>query len=124
ALKQFAPKPGPPQVSIAHMHQMRVSVREHAQLVRDRLRRAGGATFSLLVADCESTLEVVARFLALLELYREGLIDFEQPVSLDDLTVRWIGGDAPDTELEIDDYEGSRPEPDKRGPGERGSGEP
>src|SRR5690349_18177716 len=111
ALKQFAPKPGPPQVSIAHIHQARVSVREHAQLLRDRLRRAGSATFTLLVADCESTLEVVARFLALLELYREGLVDFEQPVSLDELTVRWIGGDAPDAELDIDDYEGSKPDP-------------
>jgi segregation and condensation protein A len=107
ALKQFTPKPGPPQVSIAHIHQVRVSVREHANLLRDRLRRAGQATFSLLVADCETTLEVVARFLALLELYREGLIEFEQPVSLDELTVRWAGGDAPDSDLDIDDYEGS-----------------
>jgi segregation and condensation protein A len=124
ALKQFAPKPGPPQVSIAHIHQMRVSVREHAQLLRDRLRRAGSATFSLLVADCESTLEVVARFLALLELYREGLVDFEQPVSLDELTVRWIGGDAPDADLDIDDYEGSKPAPDEAAappPGEPGA---
>ena len=112
ALKQFTPKPGPPQVSIAHIHQVRVSVREHANLLRDRLRRAGTATFSLLVADCESTLEVVARFLALLELYREGLIDFEQPVSLDELTVRWIGGDVSDSELDIDDYEGTPPGPD------------
>ena len=112
ALKQFAPKPGPPQVSIAHIHQARVSVREHAQILRDRLRRAGSATFTLLVADCESTLEVVARFLALLELYREGLIEFEQPVSLDELTVHWVGGDA-DVELDIDDYEGSPPLPDE-----------
>jgi segregation and condensation protein A len=112
ALKQFTPKPGPPQVSIAHIHQVRVSVREHAALLRDRLRRAGTATFTLLVADCENTLEVVARFLALLELYREGLIDFDQPVSLDELTVRWIGGDAPDSDLDIDDYEGSPPDPD------------
>jgi segregation and condensation protein A len=115
ALKQFTPKPGPPQVSIAHIHQVRVSVREHAALLRDRLRRAGSATFTMLVADCESTLEVVARFLALLELYREGLIDFEQPVSLDELTVRWIGGDAPDADLDIDDYEGSPPDPDATG---------
>ncbi|HEX5202782.1 MAG TPA: segregation/condensation protein A [Actinoplanes sp.] len=113
ALKQFTPKPGPPQVSIAHIHQARVSVREHAQLLRDRLRRAGSATFTLLVADCANTLEVVARFLALLELYREGLIEFEQPVSLDELTVRWVGGDAADVELDIDDYEGSKPEPDQ-----------
>ncbi|HWS35468.1 MAG TPA: segregation/condensation protein A [Actinoplanes sp.] len=110
ALRSFLPKPGPPQVSIAHIHQVRVSVREHAGLLRDRLRRAGTATFSLLVADCENTLEVVARFLALLELYREGLVDFEQPVSLDELVVRWIGtGDAVDAELDIDDYEGSKP---------------
>jgi segregation and condensation protein A len=116
ALKQFVPKPGPPQVSIAHIHQSRVSVREHAQLLRDRLRRAGSATFTLLVADCENTLEVVARFLALLELYREGLIEFEQPVSLDELTVRWVGGEAADGELDIDDYEGSPPDPDETPP--------
>ncbi|GID29963.1 condensin subunit ScpA [Paractinoplanes brasiliensis] len=123
ALKQFTPKPGPPQVSIAHIHQVRVSVREHAALLRDRLRRAGQATFTLLVADCDNTLEVVARFLALLELYREGLIDFEQPVSLDELTVRWIGGDAPDAELDIDDYEGTKPEVDTAAsePGEEGA---
>src|SRR3954465_8060651 len=78
AVKALTPKPGPPQVSIAHIHQIRVSVREHANLLRDRLRRAGVATFSLLVADCTNTLEVVARFLALLELYREGLVSFEQ----------------------------------------------
>jgi len=112
ALKQFLPKPGPPQVSIAHIHQVRVSVREHANLIRERLRRAGTATFTLLVADCENTLEIVARFLALLELYREGLVDFEQPVSLDELTIRWIGGDQAGDDLDIDDYEGSKPEPD------------
>ena len=112
ALKQFTPKPGPPQVSIAHIHQVRVSVREHANLIRERLRRAGTATFTLLVADCENTLEIVARFLALLELYREGLVDFEQPVSLEELTIRWIGGDRAAADLDIDDYEGSKPEPD------------
>ena len=112
ALRQFAPKPGPPQVSIAHIHQVRVSVREHANLLRERLRRAGSATFSLLVADCESTLEVVARFLALLELYREGLVEFEQPVSLDELTVRWVGGDDAGGELDIDDYEGTPAAPE------------
>ena len=113
ALRQFTPKPGPPEVSIAHIHQVRVSVREHATLLRDRLSRAGSATFGLLIADCVSTLEVVARFLALLELYREGLVEFEQPVSLDELTVRWVGGDeGASIELEVDDYEGSPPEPD------------
>jgi segregation and condensation protein A len=113
ALKQFTPKPGPPEVSIAHIHQVRVSVREHATMLRDRLSRAGSATFTLLTADCASILEVVARFLALLELYREGLVEFEQPVSLDELTVRWVGGDeGRSIELDVDDYEGTPPEPD------------
>jgi segregation and condensation protein A len=115
ALKQFTPKPAPPQVPVLHLHQMRVSVREHANLIRDRLRRAGTSTFDLLIADCESSLEVVARFLALLELYREGLIEFEQPVSLDELTVRWIGGDDDGGELDIDDYEGTPAERDADG---------
>ena len=116
ALKQFQPKPGPPEVSIAHIHMVRVSVREHATLLRDRLRRAGSATFTLLVADCENTLEVVARFLALLELYREGLVEFEQPVSLDELTVRWVAGADGDVDLDIDDYEGTPPSPDAEPP--------
>ncbi|MCA2218057.1 segregation/condensation protein A [Wangella sp. NEAU-J3] len=113
ALKQFTPKPGPPEVSIAHIHQVRVSVREHATLLRERLRRAGSATFTLLIADCENTLEVVARFLALLELYREGLVEFDQPVSLDELTVRWVGGEDAGEDLDIDDYEGSPAPPEQ-----------
>ena len=59
---------------------------------------------------------MVARFLALLELYREGLVDFEQPVSLDELTVRWIGGADGGGELEVDDYEGSPPAPEPEAP--------
>ena len=74
----MTPKPVPV-VSIAHIHMVRVSVREHAGILRDRLRRAAARPRSaLLCADCETTLEVVARFLALLELYREGLVAFDQ----------------------------------------------
>jgi segregation and condensation protein A len=117
AVRVMSPKPLPPEVSIAHIHQVRVSVREHATLLRDRIMRAGSATFTLLTADCENTLEVVARFLALLELYREGLIDFEQPVSLDELTVRWIGGaEAAGKDLDIDEYAGSPAPPDEAAP--------
>ena len=56
-----------------HVHAPRVSVREHMAIMRDRLRRQGAATFRALVADCALTLEVVARFLGLLELYRDGV---------------------------------------------------
>ncbi|RKR91762.1 condensin subunit ScpA [Micromonospora pisi] len=106
AIKAMTPKPVPV-VSIAHIHEVRVSVREHAAILRDRLRRMGTATFRLLCADCESTLEVVARFLALLELYREGLVGFTQVQALGELTVRWTGPADGGTELDIDEYAGS-----------------
>src|SRR3954469_6131691 len=72
ALKALTPRPLPV-VSIAHIHMVRVSVREHAGILRGRLLDLRVATFRALCADVESTLEVVARFLALLELYRENL---------------------------------------------------
>ena len=81
------PQAGPPLVSIAHIHMVRVSVREHAGILRDQLIGCATATFRALCADCQSTLEVVARFLALLELYREGLVSFEQVPALGELTV-------------------------------------
>ena len=109
AIKAMTPRVAPT-VSIAHIHEVRVSVREHAVLLRSRLQRAGVATFRMLTADCESTLEVVARFLALLELYRENLVGFEQVQALGELTVRWTGGDGAGGELEIDEYAGA-PQP-------------
>ena len=105
AAKAMRPKT-PPAVPLAHVHQERVSVREHAARLRDVLMRAGTATFRALVADCRSTLEVVARFLALLELYREGLVGFDQVQPLGDLTVRWTGPTDGDIELDIDEFEG------------------
>ncbi|WP_166463075.1 segregation and condensation protein A [Amycolatopsis acidicola] len=91
ALAVFRPKP-PPTVSLDHLHMGRVSVREHAALLRVRLAAEGTASFSDLVSDCEHTIEVVARFLALLELYRESTVQFEQEEALGSLSVRWTGG--------------------------------
>ncbi|HEX2774759.1 MAG TPA: segregation/condensation protein A, partial [Micromonosporaceae bacterium] len=110
AVTAMTPKPTPV-VSIDHVHQVRVSVREHAAILRDRLRRAGAASFRLLCADCASTLEVVARFLALLELYREGLVGFVQVEALGELTVRWTGAADADVDLDIDEYAGSPASP-------------
>ncbi|WP_007026390.1 segregation and condensation protein A [Saccharomonospora iraqiensis] len=89
----FRPKP-PPTVSLDHLHTGRVSVREHAAVLRVRLATAGRATFGELVDDCEHTIDVVARFLALLELYRESTVEFEQAEALAELHVRWTGGSA------------------------------
>ncbi|WP_373321807.1 segregation and condensation protein A [Micromonospora okii] len=120
AIRAMTPKPVP-EVSIAHVHMVRVSVREHAAILTERLRRAGTATFSLLCADCEVTLEVVARFLALLELYREGLVAFVQEQALEELTVRWTGPAEGATDLHIDEYAGEAPS--ATGAGGDGSGD-
>jgi segregation and condensation protein A len=87
----FRPKP-PPVVSLDHLHTPKVSVREHAALLRARLAELGTATFGELVADCGHTLEVIARFLALLDLYRQQTIAFDQIDPLGELHVRWVGG--------------------------------
>ena len=65
-----------------------------------RLRRVGQATFRSLTADCTETIEIVARFLALLDLFRDGQVSFEQISPLGDLLVRWTG---PEQEASADD---------------------
>ena len=90
AAEALRPKP-PPTVSIAHVHAARVSVREHALILRERLARSGQSTFRALTQDCQHTVELVARFLALLELYREGAVTFDQVAPLGELWVRWTG---------------------------------
>jgi segregation and condensation protein A len=93
AIAAAALRPRPvPVVGVDHIHAPRVSVREHMAALAERLARTGSATFRSLVADCGSTLEVVARFLGLLELYRDGAVGFEQAEALAELRVRWIGG--------------------------------
>jgi len=92
AIAAAASVPRPiPVVMTDHVHTPRVSVSEHIAILRDRLRRAGSATFRALSADCASTLEVVARFLGLLELYRDDLVAFDQVAALSELRVRWVG---------------------------------
>jgi segregation and condensation protein A len=90
AVAASVPRPVPVVVT-DHIHMARVSVREHMVVLRERLQRSGAATFRALVADCESTLEVVARFLGLLELYRDGVVAFDQAAALAELRVRWTG---------------------------------
>jgi segregation and condensation protein A len=90
-----------PTVSVAHLHAPKVSVREQAAILVDRLRRLGSATFRSLTSDCDDTVTVVARFLALLELYRELVVAFEQITPFGELHVRWTGTDG--TEVEVTD---------------------
>ena len=92
AARALDPKPVE-SVSVSHLHLQRVSVREQADFIVARLRRHRVSTFRALIADCDATLLIVARFLALLELYREMVVAFEQITPLGDLTVRWTGTD-------------------------------
>jgi segregation and condensation protein A len=96
----------PPTVGLAHLHMPAISVREQAALIVDRLRRVQSASFRSLVSDADGTQVVIARFLALLELFRESAVGFDQVEPLGELTVRWTGAD--DAELTgIDEFEGA-----------------
>ena len=89
----LAPRPAPV-VAIDHIHVPRTSVREQAGILAGRLRTLGRATFAELTADCAGTYEVVARFLALLDLFQTGNVSFEQRVPLGELAVTWAGCDS------------------------------
>lgn len=112
AAKAMTPK-APPQVGLAHLHAPPVSVREQAALIVDRLRRTRSASFRVLIADAGETIVVVARFLALLELFREGAISFDQVTPLGELTIRWTGSDDADVAVEVDEFEGSGAPPEE-----------
>ena len=83
----------PPVVAIEHLHSALVSVTEESRLVVEALRKGRTLSFRSLIAEADSTLVVVARFLALLDLYRQGALRFEQVIALGDLQISWIGSD-------------------------------
>ncbi|MEV0263201.1 ScpA family protein [Streptomyces sp. NPDC050617] len=93
AVQAMRPK-AKPEVYVDHIHAPLVSVREQADVVIARLRAAGEASFARLTEDAADTLTVVARFLALLELYRERMVALDQEEALGALTVRWTGAAA------------------------------
>ena len=93
AAAAFRPKPIPT-VGLDHIHQHSVSVPEQARWVLERLEAKGEnmwTPFGELTEGCESTVEIVARFLALLELFREQVLAFDQPEPLGELMVSWTG---------------------------------
>ncbi|MET8206264.1 segregation/condensation protein A [Streptomyces sp. NPDC005373] len=104
AVKAMQPRPKP-QVYVDHIHAPLVSVREQAGLVVARLRELGEASFRVLVEDTDDTLTVVARFLALLELYREKAVSLEQEEALGELLVRWTGGESDGEPTVTDEFD-------------------
>jgi segregation and condensation protein A len=99
AATTFTPRPVPT-VGLEHLHMQAVSVPEQARRLLSLLEERGvgqWATFSELVADCEDGIEIVGRFLALLELFRAKAVAFEQPEPLGVLQISWTG-DRPTNE--------------------------
>ena len=95
ALAEAALKPkeaAPTEVGLAHLHGSAVSVREQAEILGLKLQQGRPLSFRALIADAESTLVVVARFLALLEMFRDKAVAFDQLLPLADLTVHWTAG--------------------------------
>jgi len=90
-----------PVVAIQHLHMALVSVAEESKMVVEALRHSKSLSFRNLIADADSTLVVVARFLALLDLYRQGVLRFDQVIALGELQISWTG--SLEGEVEITD---------------------
>ena len=98
AQRVLTPK-SPPVVAIAHLHMALVSVSEQSKLVVEALRHSKTMSFRSLCHDADSTMVVVARFLALLDLYRQGNLRFNQVMALGELQISWTGSDEGDVEV-------------------------
>lgn len=90
-----------PVVAVQHLHTSLVSVAEESRMVVEALRHSKSLNFRNLIADADSTLVVVARFLALLDLYRQGVLRFDQVIALGELQITWTG--SLEGEVEITD---------------------
>jgi segregation and condensation protein A len=89
----------PALVSIEHLHMPLVSVAEESKGVVEALRRSKTLSFRSLISDAGSTLVVVARFLSLLDLYRQGVLRFDQVAALGELQISWIGSESGEVEV-------------------------
>ena len=92
AERVLTPK-APPVVAVEHLHSALVSVAEESRSVVEALRKSRTLSFRNLIQGADTTLVVVARFLALLDLYRQGALRFEQVMALGELQVTWVGSD-------------------------------
>ena len=88
-----------PVVSVEHLHFPLVSVAEESRLVVEALRRSKSLSFRNLVSDAENTMVVVARFLALLDLYRQGVLRFDQVIAMGELQISWTGSESGEVEI-------------------------
>lgn len=88
-----------PIVSVEHLHVALVSVAEESRVVVEALRRSKSMSFRNLVSDADNTMVIVARFLALLDLYRVGVLRFDQVMALGELQISWTGSESGEVEI-------------------------
>ena len=88
-----------PVVSIEHLHLALVSVAEESRVVVEALRRSKSLSFRNLVSDAQNTMVIVARFLALLDLYRQGVLRFDQVIAMGELQISWTGSESGEVEV-------------------------
>jgi segregation and condensation protein A len=106
AVRGLTPRPTP-RIDLFHVAPIRVSVADAIVEVVDELARAGRVTFRQLTAGLGERLEVIVRFLAVLELCKQGLVDLEQAERCGDIQIEWCGDPDPDAAAMVADvYEG------------------
>ena len=106
AIIALTPKPVP-RIDLHHVAPIRASVADAVAELVDELPRAGRITFARLTADLRERLEVIVRFLAVLELFKQGLVEVDQAELFGEITIEWVGGDAEQTlVVAVDVYEG------------------
>lgn len=107
-LKAVSPKPVP-KVDLRHLHMIKANVSDAVAELIDELPRIGRISFRRLTQQLVERLDVVVRFLAVLELFKQGLIDLDQPTSFGDIEIVWLGDERVGAELAlagIDSYDG------------------
>jgi segregation and condensation protein A len=106
-LRAASPRP-PAHIDLDHVAPIRVSVIDAVAELLEELPLAGTITFRALTGGLVDRLAVVVRFLAVLELFKQGLVDLDQPRTFGDIMIVWLGGDRAElTELPaVDAYDG------------------
>ena len=105
-IRAATPRPQP-RVQMDHVAPIRASVKDAVQELVDELPRVGVITFRRLTAGLVEKLSVIVRFLALLEMYKQGLVDLEQHERLGELRVTWLGQEGVDPDqVAVEEYQG------------------
>lgn len=106
AIRALTPKPVPV-VDLFHVNPISITVADAVAELIDELPRVGRISFRRLTADLADRIEVIVRFLAVLELFKQGYVDVDQPERFGDIEVVWCApADASAEAILIDAYDG------------------